>query len=93
MVGLLIISLIMGFIYILSGILAKKYPTIIAGYDQLDEDQKKTFPTFLFKTLVTTGIIIVAGCIVPALLDWRTGVVILLILPSLIMLVYILLKR
>jgi hypothetical protein len=92
MVALLVISLIVGMSYVLIGILVKKCPAIIAGYDQLDEYQKKTFPTFLLKTLVTTGIITVAGCIIPALLDWHTGVVILLILPSLIMLVFILLK-
>ena len=93
MVGLLIISVVVGFSYILIGLLAKKYPAIIAGYGHLDEYQKKIFPIFLFKTLVTTGIITVAGCIVPALLNWHTGVAIFLILPSLIMLVYILLKE
>jgi hypothetical protein len=78
MIGLFIVSVIIGFFYIFTGILAKKYPAIIAGYDQLDEYQQKTFPVFLFKTLVTTGIITVAGCIVPALLNWHTGVVIFL---------------
>jgi hypothetical protein len=92
MIGLLIISVTIGFSYVLIGLLVKKYPAIIAGYDQLDEYQKKTFPTFLFKTLMTTGIITVSGCIVSAFFNWHIGVVILLILPSLIMLVYILLK-
>lgn len=93
MIGLLIISLTIGLSYILVGLLVKKKPTSINGFNRLDEHHRKTYPLFLQKLMTIAGITTVIGCVIFVLLKWYIGIIIFLFLPSFIMVFILLLKE
>jgi hypothetical protein len=94
MIGIgIFISIIVGFFYIFTGFLIKKNPSIIAGYDKLEEYQRKIFSDSLQKGLIITGIVTIVGCLVSAFLKWNIGILSFLILPHMVMIIIVLLKR
>ena len=93
MIGILIISIVIGIIYIAMGFLVKKEPTMISGYNRLDEIQQKTFPNRLKKSLIITGIVTMLGCVICTVFKWNTMAVSFLILPTMIMVLVVISKE
>lgn len=93
MIGVFIISVVIGLVYIYIGRVAKRNPASIAGYYKLSESQKETLPGFLQKIFTMTGVITIVGCSVFAILNWSVGVGIFMIVPSLVMAVIVMLKE
>ncbi|MDR0768560.1 MAG: hypothetical protein LBE71_01435, partial [Dysgonamonadaceae bacterium] len=93
MKGIFILSILVGISYVFAAIITKKNPTFIAGYSKFDEAQQKTFPNFLNKILIITGIITFVGCSIFTLLEWNIMAVIFLIMPSVIMIFIALIRE
>jgi hypothetical protein len=62
MIASLLVSLFLGLLLIFFGFVVKNDPTLISGYHRLDENQKKTFPDFLKKSLIIIGLVAIVGC-------------------------------
>ncbi|WP_341215424.1 DUF3784 domain-containing protein [uncultured Wocania sp.] len=61
---MLFVETLVGLIFIICGILVKKYPNLIAGYNSMSKEEKKKidikkFSTFLHNGLIITGALVI----------------------------------
>jgi hypothetical protein len=71
---MLFAEIITGVILIFCGLLVKKYPSLIAGYNSMTAEEKKKidikkFSTFLHNGLIITGALLIIAAIILFLLN------------------------
>jgi len=66
---MLFVETLIGLIFIICGLLVKKYPNLIAGYNSMSAEEKKNidikkFSTFLHNGLIITGALLIIASVV-----------------------------
>lgn len=65
---MLFIEIFIGFVFIICGLLVKKYPNLIAGYNTMSAEEKKKvdikkFSTYLHNGLIVTGALFIIATV------------------------------
>lgn len=58
---MLLVEILIGFIFIICGLLVKKYPNLIAGYNSMSVEEKKKIDIKKFSTFLHNGLIVIGA--------------------------------
>ena len=61
---MLFVETLIGFIFIICGLLVKKYPNLIAGYNTMSVKEKKSFDIKKFSSFIHNGLIITGALLI-----------------------------
>ncbi|WOD43051.1 DUF3784 domain-containing protein [Hwangdonia lutea] len=63
---MLFVEVLVGAIFIICGVLVKKYPNLIAGYNTMTPEEKRNIDIKKFSTFLHNGLIIIGALLIVA---------------------------